>query len=60
MKATVKCPRCRRYGTVAGDLFYCPQCKAGYDDDPDEGGNYHSVDPSRRMHNEETHRRPRR
>ena len=51
----VRCPKCD--GLVeAGegqDTFWCIRCRAMFDDQPDEGGDYSDRDPSARMEREE-------
>jgi hypothetical protein len=48
-----KCPVCGRKGVAAGPDTY--RCKLGhlFDCAPDEGGDYHDRDPSRRLERQE-------
>lgn len=43
------CPRCGRRTQPQGGLHWCTHCRALFDDDPDEGGDYSDRDPSRRL-----------
>lgn len=50
----VRCPRC---GTLhplnqQASVYRCQKCGGMFDDDPNEGGDYHD-DPSRRVEREE-------
>ena len=58
-----KCPHCMDRGKVIelpGRMFRCMKCLGHFDEDPDEGGDYHA-DPSRRLSMKEREaRRPRR
>jgi DNA-directed RNA polymerase subunit RPC12/RpoP len=47
---TPRCPFCGSKKTYAEGHrnYFCMSCKRGFDDDPDEGGDY-STDPTRRM-----------
>ena len=50
-----KCPRCNSSRRVYADFerdFWCTSCHMGFDDNPDEGGDY-STDPTRRIEREE-------
>lgn len=44
-----RCPRCNRQTKPQSGLHWCTWCRALFDDDPDEGGDYHDRDPSRRL-----------
>ena len=51
-----KCPKCgRRAPNSEGSVFWCEQCNAMYDNDPDEGGDY-CTDPTKRVQREESRR----
>lgn len=52
----VKCPRCGRPQpkTLSSDgIYFCNHCKAQYDDDPDEGGDFSNFNPAARLEREE-------
>lgn len=54
--ATVRCPRCGVKQKRKDDpdaVYYCSRCRGMFDNDPDEGGDYHA-DPSRRMERSES------
>lgn len=56
------CPRCGRKNRVYLEgyrNYYCSRCKIVFDDDPDEGGDY-SIDPTRRMRQQEEWKQRRR
>ena len=58
---TKPCPRCGKATTPHDrDMWWCEACRALWDNDPDEGGDY-SSDPSRRLERQEEQRakRPR-
>lgn len=53
-KPKIACPKCgrkqERKGTDA--LYWCPNCRMQFDDDPDEGGS-HWNDPTKRIEKQE-------
>ena len=56
----VQCPKCgRKQPARAGDakdiVYFCPNCKGQFDNDPDEGGT-HGHRPESRMEREERNR----
>lgn len=55
MAANIKCPRCgQRVAVGEGQtIFYCSNCRAVFDDDPDEGGDYSDRNPAARLEREE-------
>ena len=56
---TPKCPLCksnRRVHPEGSRAFFCLSCRVGFDNDPDEGGDYATGDPSRRLTREEGRR----
>lgn len=38
---------------IGSNLYHCNHCGINFDNDPDEGGDYHHRDPSRRLVREE-------
>lgn len=50
-----KCPKCGRAGkpTVDADLFWCGNCKAFFDNDPDEGGTHSDRNAAARLERED-------
>ena len=55
----VRCPRCGRpqNGTGRADtIYYCAPCRAQFDNDPDEGGDYSDRSPAARLEREERNR----
>lgn len=60
MESKVSCPRCGRKQPRQGvdAIYYCPNCRGQFDDDPDEGGSHYN-DPTKRVEKQEG-RRPRR
>lgn len=57
--ANVLCPACLQAGhrTKSDDLggghYRCRACRGLHDGEPDEGGDYHDADPSRRLERED-------
>lgn len=47
------CPGCGRTVESKTDVFWCVTCQCQFDNDPDEGGDYSSRDPSARLEREE-------
>lgn len=54
MAEQVKCPKCGRKQPHLGSdaIYWCPNCRMQFDDDPDEGGDY-SNNPTRRAERQE-------
>lgn len=51
MMANPACPVCgtnKRVQALAGKMFRCGKCGGLFDDDPDEGGDFHSRNPAAR------------
>jgi ribosomal protein L37AE/L43A len=48
--AVVACPKCKRTQPQRqkDSIYWCGNCRAQFDGDPDEGGDYFS-DPTKRM-----------
>lgn len=44
----MKCPRCGRTCVPQGGYLWCTHCKALFDEDENEGGDYFT-DPTRRL-----------
>ena len=53
--AKVHCPKCGRPKPYKSPdaLYWCDHCKGMFDDQPDEGGDYSSRDPSARLEKQE-------
>lgn len=54
--ATRKCPRCcsrRAVESFVDGSMLCRNCRAAFDDDPDEGGDWDDRNPARRLEREE-------
>ena len=52
-----RCVRCKSKRVARlGELYRCASCDALFDDNPDEGGDYSSRNPSARMEREERQR----
>jgi ribosomal protein L37AE/L43A len=47
----VACPKCKRVQANRGPsaIYWCDVCRCQFDDDPDEGGDYHDRNPAARM-----------
>lgn len=53
-----RCPKDGRHKQTMQQVggIYCHDCKAFYDDDPDEGGDYSDHNPAARLEREERQR----
>ena len=51
----VRCPRCKGPQAKRGphSIYWCEKCRAQFDDDPNEGGDYDDQDPSARLERDE-------
>ena len=51
----VACPRCNRMqkARTHDSIYWCSHCQCQFDNDPDEGGDFSSRDPSWRLEREE-------
>lgn len=56
MSDKIRCPRCGRKQPRCPEphVYYCDRCKMGFDDDPDEGGDYSGRNPAARLERQET------
>jgi hypothetical protein len=49
----IRCGSRKDVGEAGERRWFCHGCKVLFDEDPDEGGDYSTGDPSRRMEREE-------
>lgn len=58
----VACPKCQRKQAKrsADAIYYCENCRAQFDDSPDEGGTYSDRNPAARLEREERQQQQRR
>lgn len=55
------CPICNKRTSVkavgcSGTVFFCRDCQAAFDTEPDEGGDFDDRNPAARLEREERHR----